>query len=251
LGGGYIWAQETRWKHEVRLDSDTDRFNYTDVASAEAISLTSRWNSEWTTSFMSRWYQRFGVDAQRVTARVSRTIGGHSWVSVVGGGGHDESVIPKREAGFEIGSAFRLPGRRIVRGVEVSYAQQWLWFQGSKVMVVSGSSLFYLPRDWMFTLTVAAARSSFQSPDVQWRPSGGARLGFPIRSRLRGNVNFAVGAENFAKADEIGHFSARTFGGGLRYEVTPRHNIGVAVLYQDRSQGRTQTSVGVSYGFRF
>ena len=249
VGSG--WAQEPNWRHELRLGNDTDTFSYTDAANAESLAITSKWNSRWTTVLTSTWYQRFGADAQRVTGRVSRKVGSSSWISVVGGAGHDEAVIPKREAGFEVGHGLRVPGKHLIRGVELAYGQQWLWFSGSKVLVLSGSGYFYLPRDWTLTLSASGARSTFRLPMIEWRPSGSAKLGFPLHKRVRGQVAFAVGTENFAKADELGHFSARMFGGGLRYQLTPKQDIGVVAFYQDRSQSRSQTSVGVTYGIRF
>lgn len=245
------YGQEPQPKHELRFGSDTDAFNYTDAATAESITWTSRWNPRWTTSFTSTSYQRFGADAQRATGRVSRKLGGSSWISIGGGAGHDELVIPKREAFFEVGHAMRVRGRHFVRGVEIAYGQQWLWFSGSKVLVVSGSSLFYLPRDWMFTLSVSGARASFHVPNIEWTPSGSARLSIPLRPRLRSTLGFGVGTENFAKADELGRFAARTFSGGLRYQLTRTQDIGGVVAFQDRTAGRTQTSVGISYGICF
>ena len=246
-----VSAQEPGWRHELRFGADADTFNYTDAATAESVTLTSKWNSRWTTAFSSVSYQRFGANAARFSARVSRKVGDSSWISVGGGAGHDESVIPKREAALELGHAMRLPGKHLVRGLELSYGQQWFWYTGSKALVLTGSSFIYLPRDWTFTLTAGAARSSFQIPKVEWRPSGSARLGIPLHSRLRAHLAFAVGTENFAKADELAHFSARTFAGGLRYQFTRRQDIGVTVFYQDRSQSRSQTSLGITYGIRF
>lgn len=244
-------AQEPQWRHELRFGVDTDQFNYTHTAMAQTVALTSKWNSRWTTVLTSTSYQRFGANAERLTARVSRKIGSSSWISVAGGAGHDEGVIPKCEAAFEIGHAMRVPGKHFVRGMELSYGQQWMWFEGSKVLVLSGSSYLYLPRDWTFTVSASGARSTFHLPSVDWRPSGSVRLGIPLHTKLRGTLGFAVGTENFAKTDELGHFSARTFGGGVRYQLTPTQDIGVTILYQDRSQSRSQTSVGVSYGIRF
>lgn len=244
-------AQEPQWRHELRFGLDTDHFNYTDTAGAQSIALTSKWGSRWTTVLTSTSYQRFGAKAERVTARVSRKFGGGSWVSVLGGAGHDEGVIPTREAAFEIGHAMRVPGRHFVRGMELSYGQQWMWFTGSKVLVLSGSSYFYLPCDWTFTVSASGARSSFHLPDIEWKPSGAVKLAFPLHVRLRGNVAFAVGTEDFAKADQVAHFSARTFGGGVRYQLRRRQDIGINIFYQDRSQSRSQTSVGVTYGIRF
>jgi hypothetical protein len=37
----------------------------------------------------------------------------------------------------------------------------------------------------------------------------------------------------------------------LRYRISLRHDISGYVASQDRSQGRTQNSFGMSYGLRF
>jgi hypothetical protein len=69
--------------------------------------------------------------------------------------------------------------------------------------------------------------------------------------RLSGNLSFAVGSENFAQVDQIGRFSAYTFGAGLRYRFTRRQDLSGYVASQQRTQDRTQNSFGLSYGFRF
>lgn len=239
-------------RHELVIGADTDRFNYTDTATAQGLTLTSRWNRHWTTGVSTTFYQRFGEGAQRMNLRVSRTLGNNSWLSVNGGAANDGGVIPKREAGMEIGRAFRVSRNGWIRGVETSVAHQWLWFRASRVQVTTGTAMLYLPREWTFTVSGGAARSSFAGQGVEWEPTGSARLSFPAGlPHVTATLAFAVGAENFAKADEIGHFSARTFGGGVRYEWTRRQFINTGVYFQDRSQGRTQTTVAVGYGLRF
>ena len=61
--------------------------------------------------------------------------------------------------------------------------------------------LFYLPRDWMWSLGLIEARSHFLGTGAEWRPSGMTRLGFPIANweqrRLGRNASFVVGTENF------------------------------------------------------
>ncbi|PYX83168.1 MAG: hypothetical protein DMG70_11680 [Acidobacteria bacterium] len=68
---------------------------------------------------------------------------------------------------------------------------------------------------------------------------------------MTGSFSFAVGSENFAQVDQIGRFSARTFGGGLGYRFNHRQDLSGYVAAQHRTQGRTQNSFGLSYGFRF
>jgi len=239
-------------RHELRFGIDTDSFNYTATAAAQAVVLTSRWDGRWTTSFAATFYQRFGASAGRWTARVSRRLGARSWIGVGGAAGHDEGVIPKRELVVEAGRGFRRSSTGVVRGLELTFSPQWLWFRESRVLALSGSQTLYLPHDCMWSTTLIAARSSFPLTGTDWQPAGSTRLSFPVRGhRLRAHLLFAAGAENFSTADQIGHFSARTWGGGLRYQFTAAQDIGGYFAYQDRSQGRTQTSLGFSYGFRF
>jgi hypothetical protein len=72
-----------------------------------------------------------------------------------------------------------------------------------------------------------------------------------LHRRLTGNTFFAAGTEDFARADQLGRFSARTWGGGARWAVAPRQELSGYAAYQDRSQGRTQRSFGWSYAIRF
>jgi len=108
-----------------------------------------------------------------------------------------------------------------------------------------------LPREWTWSLAVTAARSQFPATGAEWRPSGLTRLGIPVHRQLTANLFFGVGTENFARVDQIGRFSARTFGSGLRYQLTRRQDIAGYVAYQNRSQARTQTSFGLNYGLHF
>ena len=77
----------------------------------------------------------------------------------------------------------------------------------------------------------------------------------PVRSwgvrQLSGNVFFAVGTEDFALVNEIGSFSSQTYGGGLRFQITTRQDVTGYAAFQQRTQDRTDTSFGWSYGIRF
>lgn len=138
-----------------------------------------------------------------------------------------------------------------LRGLDTSYQQRWLWYQNVHVLTVAGTQTWYLPKDWYWRVVVTGARSGFTGRAIEWVPSGSTRLGFPIYHNLSANLGFALGTENFAQADQIGRFSARIFAGGLRYRFTPKQDISGYIARQDRSQSRTQSSYGLSYGFRF
>jgi hypothetical protein len=136
--------------------------------------------------------------------------------------------------------------------VEVSYDQHWYWYSTARILTVGGTCLVYLPSDWNWLIGINAARSAFSGvPGHDWQPNGRTRLGFPLLRRLSGNVMFAVGSESFAEIDQTGRFAARTYGGGARYVLNDSQDVSAYFAVQDRSQGRSQTSGGVSYGFRF
>lgn len=242
---------KTETRHEFRVGNDTDFFNYTDTAQAQTVGLRSAWNSRWRTTLVGNVYQRFGEDAGEFAGSATYRLSPRDALTVGASVGRDQGVIPKHEAFFEYGHGFRLSEHGLFRGIDTNYRQQWLWFASARVLALTESVVLYLPREWTLSLAVTPARSSFPSTGAEWRPSGITRLGFPLHRQVSGNLFFAVGTENFARVDQIGRFSARTFGGGVRYQFTPRQDLSGYGAHQSRSQGRTQTSFGISYGFHF
>lgn len=238
-------------KHLLRAGNDTDFFNYTDTANTQSVSLDSRWTPKWSTSFAGSAWQRFGVNAGKFTAAAAFHFTQRTSLAVGGAAANDQAVIPHSEAFFELDHGFHLGNHSAVRGVDASYVQHWFWYQGAHVLTITPSLLFYFPRDWTFQLAGIAARSGFSGLAPEWRPSGVGKLGIPLAQKVTGNLFFAVGAENFSRVDQLGSFSARTYGGGLKYQFTARQDITGTVSYQSRTQGRTQTSFGLSYGLRF
>jgi tetratricopeptide (TPR) repeat protein len=237
-------------KHELRVGDDIDFFNYTDNAETQSVSLSSRWNSRWSTVFGVSTYQRFGQDAVKFQASGGLHLTAQTWASVGTAVANDQGVVPTNEAFFEMGHAFRLDNRW-VQGLESSYQQHWFWYQGAHVLTFSTNQIVYLPKGWTWSLTVTGARSGFAGTPVAWEPSGWSKLGFPLYHRLSGNVLYAVGSENFSQVDQIGQFSAHTYGGGLRYQFFDRQDVQGYLARQLRSQGQTDTTLGFSYGIRF
>jgi hypothetical protein len=135
------------------------------------------------------------------------------------------------------------------------YGQHWYWYTTARILTINETTLFYLPHDWVWSLRLTGARSHFSGTSVEWRPSGVTRLAFPItgwdQHRVGGNVFFAVGTETFGQLDQIGQFSSQTYGGGLRFQLTPRQDVTGFMAYQKRTQDRRQSSFGFNYGFRF
>ena len=238
-------------RHEFRVGTDFDLFNFSDHAQAQTASLRSQWGSRWITNFTGNFYQRFGEQAAKFMGSATYRLGHVNALTAGGAAGRDQGIIPQGEAFLEYGHGFRGSETGFLRGVETAYHQHWFWYANARILALTGSAVFYLPREWTWSLAVTGARSRFPGTGSEWRPSALTRLGFPLYRRLTANLFYGVGTENFARVDQIGRFSARTFGGGVRYRLTARQDITGYVSYQDRSQGRTQTSFGVSYGLRF
>ena len=237
-------------KHELRLGEDTDIFNYTDAGQTQGVSLSSRWDRRWSTVLGVSTFQRFGQDAVKFLASTAFHLTARDWFTVGSAVANSQSVVPTNEAFFEYGHAFRIENRWI-RGLESSYQQHWFWYQGAHVLTLNTSQIVYLPHSWTWSLNVTGARAGFQGTPVDWTPSGWTKLGFPLQRRLTGNVFSGVGSENFAQIDQLGRFSAYTFGGGLRYQFAGREDITGYVARQNRTQGQIDTSFGLSYGIRF
>jgi tetratricopeptide (TPR) repeat protein len=207
-------------KHELRFGQDNDLFNFTSANHGEWTSLASRWTPHWTSTFSENLYQRGGVEAGKFVGSV--TVRQPKWGALTLGGavGHDNAVIPKREAFFELDRGRKTSETNFVRGVEFAYGQHWYWYQAAQILTLNGTASIYFPRDWMLILAATGAQSDFPGSGVEWRPSGSGRLAFPLahwsEKRLSGNVFFAVGTEDFALVDQIGRFASQTYGGGLR-----------------------------------
>jgi tetratricopeptide (TPR) repeat protein len=239
-------------RSELRLGSEADFLSYTSAYEGNWASLVTHWTPKWATSVAESVYQRAGLLAEKFSGSVTAKLSQIGALTLGGAVGHDNAVIPKSEAFFGLDRGWKIGEVTPVRGIEFVYGQHWYWYQGARILTLNGTAMLYLPRDWSFSVGATGARSSFSGSGVEWRPSGIARLGFPLAtSGLSGNVFFAAGTENFAVADQIGRFASQTYGGGLRFRFTPRQDISLVSSYQRRTQNRTDTYLGVSYGIRF
>ena len=241
-------------KHELRLGQDNDLLSYTSTYRDEWVSVASQWTLHWTTSVAGDFYQR-GADAGKFVGSVTRRQPMWGAVTVGGAIGHDNAVIPKSEAFFNLDHGWKTGETNFVRAVEFMYGQHWYWYQSSRILELNGGAIVYLPREWTFSLAATGARSVFSGTSAEWRPSGISKLGFPLTRwgdrRLSGNVFFAAGTENFAVVDQIGRFASQTYGGGLKFQIANWQDITGYAGYQRRTQNRTDTSFGLSYGIHF
>jgi tetratricopeptide (TPR) repeat protein len=242
-------------KHELRFGTESDLFDLASPNRSGWISLSSRWAPHWTTNVAGNFYSRGGVNAGKFVASVAGTLPRWGSLSVGGATGHDHGVIPKSEMFVEFDHGFRISEDRPVRGVELVYGQHWYWYSLAHVFALSEAAIVYLPRDWTLTLALTEARSRLQAFAADWKPSGSLRVAFPVATwRVRkvfGNISFSAGTEDFAQVDQIGRFSSKTYGGGLRFELTGRQDVVGYASFQQRTQSHTDLNFGFSYGIRF
>lgn len=242
-------------RHELRLGINTDLFNFADANQDEGVALSSHWTPRWTTTVAADGYHWGGLNAEKVVASLTGKLPRWGALTVGGAAAHDNGVVPKDEGFFNYDQGLRLHGTEFLHGLEIVYGQHWYWYSTARILTVNETTVLYLPRDWTWSLGMIEARSHFSGRGAEWRPSGMTRLGFPITRwedrRLGGNVFFAVGTENFAQVNQIGEFSSQTFGGGLRLQLTGRQDVTGFATYQKRSERRTESSCGFTYGVRF
>jgi tetratricopeptide (TPR) repeat protein len=242
-------------KNELTVGQEDHAFNFLYPNYDESLSLQTQWTPHWSTTFVGNFFQWGPAHAGKFQASVGGQLPKWGGLTVGGATGHDSGVIPKAEAFFELDHGWKISDTRLTRGLEFTYEQHWYWYSDAKVQTLAGVALIYLPRDWTFSIGVTEAHSTFPGLGTQWRPSETARLEFPIvtgeRRQLSGNIFFATGIENFASIDQIGSFTSQTYGGGLKFAVTPRQSIGPYASYQKRSQNRTDVNFGLNYALRF
>jgi tetratricopeptide (TPR) repeat protein len=246
---------DSETKHELRFGEENDLFNFAGPNHDEWVNLISWWSRQWATNVGAHTYQRGGVEAGKFVGSVTARLPNWGAVTVGGAAGHDNVVIPKSEAFFDLDRGLKTRETGWLRGIEFAYGQHWYWYQAARILTLNGSTIVYLPRDWTFSLTATGARSAFSRTGAEWRPSGATRIGFPLgrwtEKRLSGNLFFAAGTEEFAQVDQIGSFASQTYGGGMRFQFTARQDVMAYAAYQRRTQNRTDTNFGLSYGIHF
>jgi tetratricopeptide (TPR) repeat protein len=242
-------------KHEVRVGMNTDLFNFAEVYREEGLTLLSKWSPHWNTSFAVDGYQWGDLNSEKFEASVTGKLAAWGALTLGGATGHNNGLTPRDETFFAYCRGFNVRRNGFLRGVEITYGQHWYWYASARILTIHETALFYLPRDWSWSIGVIEAQTHFSQTENEWRPSGMTRLEFPLKRwderRLGGNVVFAVGTENFAQADQIGEFSSHTYGGGLRFRLTALQDITGVGTYQRRSQNHDEIGFGFSYGIRF
>lgn len=242
-------------RSELRIGNETDFLSYAAANQGNFANLATRWSPTWASSLGVAEYYRGGFFAEKFIA--SATARSRTFGALTAGGtvANDNAVIPKNEAFFDLDRGWKLSESRALRGLEFDYGQHWYWYQAARILALNSTTILYLPRDWSLALSAIGARSAFSGTGAEWRPSGSSKLSFPLATgkaaQLTGNIFFAAGSENFALSDQIGRFASQTYGGGLRFRFAERQDITCAASYQRRTQNRTDTYLGFSYGIHF
>jgi YaiO family outer membrane protein len=232
--------------------ADVDTFNFTDETfRAFGYGLQSAWNTRWSTDGGVRIDQRAGQTAWRVTGSVARRLAPRMTATFGASAGPGRGIVSSREVSAGLGIGIPVTSNGLVRALELTHDQRWLGFAGASVVTARTSALVYLPREWLLSLAVTAARSDFSGLGSEWHPSSVVRVTLPLTGQMTGHAFWARGSENYALRDQIGHFRATTIGGGVRQELPRDQDLMVYVAWQRRTQGRAQTSLGLSHGIRF
>jgi tetratricopeptide (TPR) repeat protein len=242
-------------RQELVIGNETDAFNYTNAANTQTVALVSHWRWNWITTFSSDSYQRFGQQAEKFTGGTTWRITHADAVTLGGAAARDSGIVAKSEAFFNYDRGIHVSKTRFVRGLEATFGPHWYWFSGARVLTLTSDVLLYLPREWTWEVTGIAARSHFSGTPANWQPSGMSRVNLPLgriaSRRISGNVFYQLGAEDFAQLDQIASFSAHTYGGGTKFELTPHQAFNFFAAYQKRTNGQTQNSFGAGYDLRF
>ncbi len=238
-------------KREIIVGGDFDSFNFAGPAQALSLAYRADINPEFALELDGYGYSRFGSDAGRGGLSLTYSPTRRTSVTVGGSAGPSNPVAARGEGFAEIDHGIDVSEKGLIRGVELDYRQSWLWFPNSQVTVFSPGVIFYMPGNCMLLVRAYQAKNDWKSlQSANWTTGASARLVVPLSEHLTGDVFYANGAENLALADQVGRFSAQTYGGGARYRIGP-HEIGTHIYYQTRTLGQTQTTVSLGYAYRF
>ena len=248
-GAALAEAAESR-RNDLRIGEELDILSYAGNTESQIVSLTSRWNQRWTTLFAITSNEMFGEKAVRVGGGAAFRFRKNDWVRMEAGIASPQNITSERDALLEYGHGFKF-SNPVVRGFETSYQQRWLWYRGARVLTFAGTEIVYLPREWLWALSVTRARTCFLVTGCALVPSGSTKITFPLTRTLSGNLLYAVGSENFSRIDQIGRISAHSYGGGARYQLSDLQDLITSLVVQKRQSGQTQISLGITYGLRF
>jgi hypothetical protein len=237
-------------RYSVVVGSQTDLFNYSDAAQTESIDFATEWSSHWTSNFSTRTYRRLKQTAEQLSTGVTYRLRDNQSLSVTFAAASRQRVAPIRQITVDYDRGTRLQ-IGMLKGLEITAHSSQVRFDGSQVLIIGGTAIAYVPRDWWLIFIGNTARSKFTGLSPAWSPSWSTKVSAPVCSRLRADVGFGIGAENYSSLDQIGRISAHTYTGGARYSMTAAQYFSAFVVYQRRAHGLAQMSIGGGYGVHF
>src|SRR5256885_15836622 len=110
-------------RHEMRFGQGNDLFNFTSANHDGWLSLLSQWTPHWSTSFAGSFYERAGIRAGKFSGGITGRMSRWGALTVGGAAGHDNAVIPKSEAFFDVNHGWKASETNFLRGVEFDYGR--------------------------------------------------------------------------------------------------------------------------------
>jgi tetratricopeptide (TPR) repeat protein len=102
-------------RNELRSGEDNDLLNYAAGYHDEWTSFVTQWSSRWTTSVAGEFYQRGGTGAGTFVGSITRRQPKWGALTLGGAVGHDNGVIPRSEAFFDLDHGWRTSETGFVR----------------------------------------------------------------------------------------------------------------------------------------
>jgi len=159
-----------------------------------------------------------------------------------------QTVVPNQDYTMEMTQG--LP-----HGIAVGGALRYLNFSIAHVQIPTGIVNWDAKPNLHLYLRYTPSVTSFKGPSSRvWNQGGWTKLVWDTNRIFSPYILFATGAESFeaaVSAEQLGRFSAHTYGGGAEIRVSPRQGLHVGYFFQRRTQGHQEQSFGASYYFSF
>ena len=238
------------YRYSLNIGTESDLFSYGSAAQLQALGLGVNWSRRWSSQFSTASYRRLGQSAEYFLSGATYHFTGSQSIAISFGEGTHQHIAPVRQLSADYdGGTRRHFGP--VQGIEFVGHSAAIWFVGSQVTVLGGSAIAYLPRDWRCIISGNGAQAKFDGLPPAWTPSFSTKLSAPLLSRMRVELGYGMGAENYSTLDQIGRISARTYTGAGHYALAKTEEFLVFAAYQQRSHGLTEMSIGGGYGIHF
>src|SRR5690348_3804293 len=94
-------------KNELRVSQEDNAFNFTNPNYSQWISVRTQWNRNWSTTFVGNFFQWNPTEAAKVLASVTGQLPKWGALTMGAAAGHDNGVLPKSEAFFELAHGWK------------------------------------------------------------------------------------------------------------------------------------------------